>query len=101
MAQTISPSERGRGRPKKLPGERSRNAGFAAYPPEIRAIRKVAKAKNFAAPFDYGSAVIVPVATELIRRYPRIEVVLNLSDRTTKPQENDLAIRVGWSQGFQ
>src|SRR3954469_9836999 len=49
-----------------------------------------------AAPFDYGSAVIVPVATELMRRYPRIEVVLNLSDRTTSPQENDLALRVGW-----
>jgi DNA-binding transcriptional LysR family regulator len=51
---------------------------------------------SIAAPFDYGSAVIVPVATELMRRYPRIEVVLHLSDRTTKPQENDLALRVGW-----
>jgi DNA-binding transcriptional LysR family regulator len=51
---------------------------------------------RIAAPFDYGSAVVVPVATELVRRYPRIEVVLNLSDRTTKPQENDLALRVGW-----
>jgi DNA-binding transcriptional LysR family regulator len=51
---------------------------------------------SIAAPFDYGSAVIVPVATELVRRYPRIEVVLNLSDRTTTPQENDLALRVGW-----
>jgi len=51
---------------------------------------------SIAAPLDYGSAVIVPVATELIRRYPRIEVVLNLSDRKTSPQENDLALRVGW-----
>jgi DNA-binding transcriptional LysR family regulator len=49
-----------------------------------------------AAPLDYGSAVIVPIATELVRRYPRIEVVLNLSDRTTNPQESDLALRVGW-----
>ncbi len=71
MAQTISPSERGRGRPKKLPGERSRNAGFAAYPPEIRAIRKVAKAKNFAAPFDYVRALVIddghPLAKGKIR----------------------------------
>src|SRR3954447_15533742 len=26
-------------------------------------------------PFDYGSSVIVPVVTDLTRRYPRIEVV--------------------------
>jgi DNA-binding transcriptional LysR family regulator len=51
---------------------------------------------RIAAPFDYGSSVIVPVVTELTRRYPRIEVVLNLSDRAASPQENDLAIRVGW-----
>jgi DNA-binding transcriptional LysR family regulator len=38
----------------------------------------------------------VPVATELMRRYPRIQVVLNLSDRKTNPHENDLALRVGW-----
>jgi DNA-binding transcriptional LysR family regulator len=51
---------------------------------------------RIAAPFDYGSSVIVPVVTELTRRYPRIEVVLNLSDRATNQQESDLAIRVGW-----
>ena len=51
---------------------------------------------RIAAPFDYGSSVIVPVVTELTRRHPRIEVVLNLSDRATSPQESDLAIRVGW-----
>jgi DNA-binding transcriptional LysR family regulator len=51
---------------------------------------------RIAAPFDYGSTVIVKVATELTRRYPRIDVVLNLSDRATHQQESDLAIRVGW-----
>jgi DNA-binding transcriptional LysR family regulator len=51
---------------------------------------------RIAAPFDYGSSVIVPLVVELTRRYPRIEVVLNLSDRMANPQENDLAIRVGW-----
>lgn len=48
------------------------------------------------APFDYGSSVIMPVVAELTRRYPRIDVVLNLSDRTTNQHESDLAIRVGW-----
>lgn len=53
MAQTVAPSERGRGRPKKPIGERSKNAGFAAYPPEITAIKKVSRALKFVAPFDY------------------------------------------------
>ncbi len=48
------------------------------------------------APFDYGSSVIVPVVTELARRYPRIAVVLNLSDRAVDLQASDVAIRVGW-----
>ena len=51
---------------------------------------------RIAAPFDYGSSVIMPVVAELTRRYPRIDVVLNLSDRATNQQESDLAIRVGW-----
>jgi DNA-binding transcriptional LysR family regulator len=51
---------------------------------------------RIAAPFDYGSSVVVPVVTELTRRHPRIDVVLNLSDRATNQQESDLAIRVGW-----
>ncbi|MEO7032393.1 MAG: LysR family transcriptional regulator [Polyangiaceae bacterium] len=51
---------------------------------------------RIAAPFDYGSTVIVRVVTELTRRYPSIDVVLNLSDRTTNQQESDLAVRVGW-----
>lgn len=51
---------------------------------------------RIAAPFDYGSSVIVPLVTELTRLYPRIEVVLNLSDRATSHLESDLAIRVGW-----
>jgi DNA-binding transcriptional LysR family regulator len=48
------------------------------------------------APFDYGSTVIVTVVTELTRRYPHIDVLLNLSDRATNQQQSDLAIRVGW-----
>ncbi|RYZ68568.1 MAG: LysR family transcriptional regulator [Proteobacteria bacterium] len=48
------------------------------------------------APFDYGSSVIVPVVTELARRHPRVEVVLNLSDREADVHASDLAIRVGW-----
>jgi len=51
---------------------------------------------RIAAPFDYGSSVIVPVVAELTRRYPRIEVVLSLSDRTVDLQASDVAIRVGW-----
>ena len=51
---------------------------------------------RIAAPFDYGSSVIVPVVTQLTRRYPRVDVVLNLSDRATNQLESDLAIRVGW-----
>src|SRR4051812_39439213 len=43
------------------------------------------------APFDYGSSVIVPVVMELTRRYPRIQVVLNLNDRVADPQASDLA----------
>src|SRR5450432_2816328 len=34
---------------------------------------------RIAAPFDYGSTVVVTVVTELTRRYPRINVVLKLS----------------------
>ena len=51
---------------------------------------------RIAAPFDYGSTVIVSVVTELTRRYPGIDVVLKLSDRATNQRESDLAIRVGW-----
>src|SRR3954469_14306661 len=51
---------------------------------------------RIAAPFDYGSAVIVPVVTELTRRHPGVDVVLSLSDRATDQKESDLAIRVGW-----
>ncbi len=40
--------------------------------------------------------MVVPVVTELTRRYPRIDVVLNLSDRAVDLQASDLAIRVGW-----
>src|SRR3954453_11557929 len=32
---------------------------------------------RIAAPFDYGTSVILPVVTELLRRYPRIDAVLN------------------------
>lgn len=49
-----------------------------------------------AAPFDYGTSVVVPVVKQLLGLYPSVEVVLNLSDRATHQQENDLAIRVGW-----
>lgn len=75
MAQTVPPSERGRGRPTKPVGERSRNAGFAAYPPEIRAIRRVSKAKGFVAPFDYVRALVIddghPLAAGKIREPAR------------------------------
>ncbi len=51
---------------------------------------------RIAAPFDYGSSVIVPLVTEFTRLYPDIGVILNLSDRAMKDQDSDLAIRVGW-----
>jgi DNA-binding transcriptional LysR family regulator len=52
-----------------------------------------------AAPFDYGTSVVVPLVTELTRLYPRLEVVLNLSDLAVNDPEGDVAIRVGWLRG--
>jgi DNA-binding transcriptional LysR family regulator len=51
---------------------------------------------RIAAPFDYGAAVIVPIAAELTRLYPRLDVRLNLSDRALPHPDCDVAIRVGW-----
>jgi DNA-binding transcriptional LysR family regulator len=51
---------------------------------------------RIAAPFDYGSSVIAPLATELTRLHPRIEVTLNISDRAMNNLDCDLSIRVGW-----
>lgn len=51
---------------------------------------------RIAAPFDYGSTVVVAVVTELTQQYPDLDVVLKLSDRETPQGESDLAIRVGW-----
>src|SRR3954467_8538655 len=39
------------------------------------------------APFDYGSSGAVPVVTDLTRRYPRINVLLSLSDRAVHSRE--------------
>jgi DNA-binding transcriptional LysR family regulator len=50
------------------------------------------------APFDLGTAVIVPVVTAFSRRHPACSVVLNLTDRTLDltAEGFDLGIRVGW-----
>jgi DNA-binding transcriptional LysR family regulator len=48
------------------------------------------------APFDYGSAVVVPVVTHFTQTFEHCDVELNLSDRIVDVQDVDLAIRVGW-----
>jgi DNA-binding transcriptional LysR family regulator len=48
-----------------------------------------------AAPFDYGSSVLVPLVTAFTRTWPRCDVELMLSDRLVDLQSVDLAIRVG------
>jgi DNA-binding transcriptional LysR family regulator len=49
-----------------------------------------------AAPLDYGTCVVVPVATELTRLYPECGVAVTLSDERLALESVDLAIRVGW-----
>lgn len=48
------------------------------------------------APFDYGSAVVMPVVAAFTRAHPRCSVEVSLSDRRVDVQTVDLAIRVGW-----
>jgi DNA-binding transcriptional LysR family regulator len=50
------------------------------------------------APFDYGTAVVVPALAEFTRRYPACRAALSLSDKTLDlvSGQLDVAIRVGW-----
>lgn len=48
------------------------------------------------APFDYGSAVVVSVATRFAQTFEECDVELSLSDRIVDVHAVDLAIRVGW-----
>jgi len=50
------------------------------------------------APYDYGTAVVVPVVTAFSARFPACRVELMLSDQTLDlaSGELDLAVRVGW-----
>jgi len=48
------------------------------------------------APFDYGSAVVIPVVTSFSRAHPRCCVEVILTDRIVDVQTVDLAVRVGW-----
>ena len=48
------------------------------------------------APFDYGTSVVVFVATTFTQAHPRCSVELILSDRVFDVQTVDLTIRVGW-----
>jgi DNA-binding transcriptional LysR family regulator len=50
------------------------------------------------APYDYGTAIVVPLVTAFIARYPACKVELDLSDETLDlvAGQFDLAIRVGW-----
>jgi len=48
------------------------------------------------APFDYGAAVVIPVASRFAQMYPRCSVEAVLSDSIVDVQSVDLAIRVGW-----
>jgi DNA-binding transcriptional LysR family regulator len=62
---------------------------LAAGADEPRGVLRVA------APFDFGSSVVVPVVAEFTRRFPLCNVELMLSDRTIDVQTVDVAIRVG------
>jgi hypothetical protein len=46
-------------RPAKPGEEKVLNAGFGAYPREISAIKKVARARKFRAPFDYVRHLVI------------------------------------------
>jgi DNA-binding transcriptional LysR family regulator len=48
------------------------------------------------APFDYGSSIVVPVATRFTQTFEECDIELSLSDRIVDVQAVDLAIRVGW-----
>lgn len=52
------------------------------------------------APYDYGTAKVVPAVTRYITRYPGCEVEVNFTDRRLDLMagELDLAIHVGWLQ---
>lgn len=50
------------------------------------------------APLDYGTAVVAPVITAYMRRYPAMRVDIVFDDSIIDPASHqlDLAIRVGW-----
>jgi DNA-binding transcriptional LysR family regulator len=50
------------------------------------------------APLDFAATALIPLATEFMRRYPRVEVDLVTSDEVLDmiEQRLDLAIRIGW-----
>lgn len=56
------------GRPSKPDSEKSKNAGFAAYPSEIAALKKVAKATNHRAAFDYVRSLVILADHPLARK---------------------------------
>lgn len=53
---------------------------------------------RIAAPNDFGAAVLVPIVTDFVARYPDCRVELELADQTVDLLSGrlDLAIRVGW-----
>lgn len=46
-------------RPRIPEGKKARNAGFAAYPEEIAALRAAACARRLKAPFDYVREAVI------------------------------------------
>jgi DNA-binding transcriptional LysR family regulator len=53
---------------------------------------------KLAAPFDYGTGVLIPVITDFSQRYPQCKVDASFSDQTLDllASDLDLTIRVGW-----
>lgn len=47
------------GRPSKPESERAKNAGFAAYPIEIQAIKSAARKLKFRSGFDYVRRLVI------------------------------------------
>lgn len=80
------------GRPSKPKSGKARNASFSAYPPEISAIKKVARQKKFAAPFDYVRSLVIeddhPSARGKIREPRRLKTRSSKPDRTPSPNSH-------------
>lgn len=82
------------GRPTKPDSAKAKNAGFTAYPDEITAIKGVAQAKKFKAPFDYVRDLVTkddhPLARGKIAEPRRVKSQSAKPDPTPAPRNRRL-----------